>query len=127
MNKKDFKKYIEENLTGLSLSRQIEELQKIQNVYIPELINARKKKEGTWISEKDKDKYIFCEKCKKYYLKKKWKYITVNEVKTIYTYRDAGYGDDDVLQDVEYSIIYGICPNCSNRQERYKRRIRVIS
>lgn len=126
MNKTDFKKYIEENLSGLSLSRQIKELQKVQNVYLPELINTRKKKQGTWIPKKDEDKYIFCDKCKKYHLKTKWKEEYAKEVRTVTTYRDAGYGDDDKEGDVEYSIRYHICPVCGEKVETAKYRVRVL-
>jgi len=126
MNKKDFKKYIEENLSGLCLERQIKELQKIQNVYLPELINAKKKKQGTWISSKDKDKYILCKKCGKYYLKTKWKEEYVKEVREVTTYIDAGYGDDDRMGDVEYMVVYNTCPECGERIETAKYYIKTL-
>ena len=126
MNKKDFKKYIEERLNGLSLERQIKELQKIQNVYLPELINAKKKKIGTWIPSKDKEKYIFCDKCRKYHLKTKWKEEYIKEVREVYTYRDAGYGDDDRIGDVEYMVVYHTCPECGYRKETRKHYIKTL-
>ncbi len=126
MNKKDFKKYIEENVSGMSLSRQIKELRKIENVYLPEIINAKKKKEGTWVPKKDMDKYIFCEKCQKYHLKKKWKEELVREVRTVTTYIDAGYGDDDKMGDVEYMVSYHTCPCCGEKQETKKLYIKTL-
>ena len=126
MNKKDFKKYIEENISGLSLERQIKELQKIQNVYLTEFINLRKKKEGTWIQDKDKDKYIFCSKCQKYYLKSKWKEEYVKEVRTVTTYIDAGYGDYDREGDVEYMVVYHTCPECEYSKETKKHYIKTL-
>ena len=126
MNKKDFKAYIDEKLSDMNLSRQIEELKKLQNVYIPELINARKKKLGTWVPPKDKDKYIYCEKCKKYHLKTKWKERIAKEVREVTTYIDAGYGDDDKMGDVEYMVRYHICPVCKAEKETSKMYIKTL-
>lgn len=126
MNKRDFKKYIEENIGNLSLERQIKELQKVQNEYIPELINARKKKQGTWIPHKDKDKYIYCNKCKKYHLKTKWKEEHVKEVREKYTYIDAGYGDDDRIGEVQYMVVYHTCPECGEKVETAKYYIKTL-
>ena len=126
MNKRDFKKYIDENLSGMSLERQIEELQKLQNVYLPELINVRRKKQGTWISEKDKDKYIYCDKCKKYHLKTKWKERIAKEVREVTTYIDAGYGDDDKMGDVQYMVRYSTCPVCGEEKEMSKHYIKTL-
>ena len=126
MNKKDFKKYIEESLSGMSLERQIKELQKIQNVYLPEHINKIKKKMGTWIPQEDKEKYIFCERCRKYHLKNKWKEEHIKEVREVYTYRDAGYGEDDRIGDVEYMVAYHICSECGYRKETSKYYIKTL-
>ena len=38
MNKKDFANYIASRLQGLSVEKQIEELEKVQKVYLPEMI-----------------------------------------------------------------------------------------
>jgi len=126
MNKKDFKKYIDENISELSLDRQIKELQKIQNVYLPELINARKKKQGTWIPPKDKEKYIYCDKCRKYHLKSKWKEEYVKEVREVTTYIDAGYGDDDREGEVQYMVRYHTCPVCGEKIETAKHYIKTL-
>ena len=126
MNKKDFKKYIEENIGDLSLERQIKELQKVQKVYLPEFINARKRKEGTWIPPTDKEKYIFCDECKKYHLKSKWKEEYIREVREVTTYIDAGYGDDDREGEVEYMVRYHTCPQCGQKTETSKHYIKTL-
>ena len=126
MNKKEFKDFIAENLNCMSLERQIKELQKIQNVYLPEILNAKRKKAGTWVPKEEKDKYIFCNKCKKYHLKKKWKEELVKEVRTVETYRDAGYGDDDRMGYVEYMVSYHICPVCHEKTETRKYYIQTL-
>lgn len=125
MNKRDFKKYIEENIGNLSLERQIKELQKVQNEYIPELINARRKKKKPWVPD-DKENYIFCEKCKKYHLKHKWKAKMVIEVRRETTYTDAGYGDDDRIGDVEYMVTYKTCPRCGCTKETRKLYLKTL-
>ncbi len=126
MNKKDFKKYIDENLKGMSIDKQIKELKKIQKDYIPELIMARRKKEKTWVPDKDKEKYIFCEKCGKYHLKDKWQTKMLREIRTEYTYIDAGYGDDDKMGEVEYIVTYKTCPYCYCTKETAKLYIKTL-
>ena len=63
MNKKEFTRYINEQLNGMSLERQVQELQKLQKVYLPELIQARMKRLGTWVPPEKKDDYVFCKHC----------------------------------------------------------------
>lgn len=126
MNKRDFKVYFDEQLSGMSLDKQIEELQKLQNVYIPELINARRKKQGTWVPPGEEYKYIYCDKCQKYHLKTKWKVSYSKEIRTEPTYIDAGYGDDDMMGDVEYMITYHRCPICGYEKETSKLYIKTL-
>lgn len=126
MNKKDFEKFVGGQLAGKSLEKQIAELEKVQTKYIPELINKRKKKLGTWVETDKKDKYLLCRKCHKYTLLKKCKGELVEEIREEYTYRDAAYGDDDMLGDVKYTVNYITCPHCGNRQEHKKFRIEVL-
>ena len=120
MNKRDFATYIKERLEGMSLERQIQELEKVQTQYIPELINNRKKKLGLWIEPEKKGEYFRCEKCHKYSPLKKVKKDFVNEIREEYTYRDAGYGDDDRIGEVLYKVEYVTCPKCGHRQETNK-------
>ena len=117
MNKKDFAAYITKCLEGMSLERQIQELEKVQNKYIPELINKRKKKLGIWVEPEKKSQYFKCGKCGKYTLLSKIQHDFVDEIREEYTYRDAGYGDDDRIGDNLYKVEYVICPICGNRQE----------
>lgn len=126
MNKKEFTRYINKQLNGMSLECQIQELQKLQKTYLPELIQARMRRLGTWIPPEKKDDYIFCKKCGKYSLKSKVNKEFVREVRTVTTFTDCGYGDDDRIGDVEYSVTYVICPKCGHKQEHSKYRIRVL-
>lgn len=120
MNKNEFTRYINEMLSGLSLERQIEELQKVQEKYLPELIQSRQKKLGTFVPQEKKQDYIFCQNCKKYSLKKEWKETNIKEVRTETTFIDAGYGDDDMMGDVEYMVTYMKCPRCGHMHEQKK-------
>lgn len=126
MNKKDFNKYIENNLNGLPLEKQIKILRKIQENYLPTLIHSKQRKLGVWIPQEEKENYMFCEKCKKYILKKKCKREYIKEIRTEMTYIDAGYGDDDKMGDVEYGVIYVTCPVCGNKQEEKKYYIKKV-
>ena len=66
MNKKEFTKYIDQQLEGKTLEQQVKILRKIQSDYLPDLIHARQKKLGVWVPAEDKENYIFCEKCQKF-------------------------------------------------------------
>lgn len=126
MNKKDFTSYIISQIEGLSLERQIEELQKVQNVYLSELILKRKKQLGTWVPpEKAKD-YVLCKQCQKYYPKKGCEEQHIHEVRIETTLRDCMYGEDDKLGELEYLVIYSICPRCGEKQETSKWYLRTI-
>ena len=126
MNRKEFTRYINEQLNGMSLEGQIKELQKLLETYLPGLIQERMKKLGMWIPPEKKDDYIFCKKCGKYSLKSNVHKEHVKEVRTVTTFTDCGYGEDDRMGDVEYSITYVICPRCGHKQEHSKYRIRVL-
>lgn len=126
MNKKDFTKYINDELEGLTLEQQIKELRKVQEIYLQSLINSRRKKLGEWVPKEQKENYMFCEKCKKYTLIKKCKQQSVKEVRTVMTYIDCGYGDDDKVGNVEYGITYIICPRCGHKQEKSKHYLRKL-
>ncbi|MBR5227468.1 MAG: hypothetical protein IKV94_02405 [Clostridia bacterium] len=120
MNKKEFTTYINKQLEGKTLDQQLKILQKIQGDYIPTLIQKRMKKLGLWVEPEKKDQYMLCNKCRKYHLIKKCKVEIEHEVRTEYTYIDAGYGDDDMLGEVEYLVRYITCPACGNKQEKSK-------
>lgn len=126
MNKNNFKKVLNSEIANLSLNRQIELLEKIKDVWIPEMIQARKKKEGTWVEPDKKDQYFFCKSCQRYTLKTKCKTVFEKEVRTQSTYRDAGYGDGDLEGDVEYLVEYGVCPKCGHKQEIKSHYVRTI-
>lgn len=126
MNKKDFTVYIEKQLEGMSLDKQIKVLQKIQNEYLVSIINKKKKRAGTFVEPEERDKYTFCDKCKKYYLTPKGKIDLKTEIRTETTYTDAGYGDDDRVGEVEYMVRYITCPLCSHKQEESKLYLRLI-
>ena len=127
MNKKDFTKYIDKQLEGKCLEQQAAELYKIKDKYIPELIQKRLKKLNLWVEPEMKDKYLCCRECGRYSLLKKCKQESQTEIRTETTYIDAGYGDDDMMGEVEYLVFYITCPLCGKKQEKskyYKRKIR---
>lgn len=126
MNKKDFTAYINKQLEGMPLERQIQELKKIQEKWLLDLIHAKQKKEGTWIEPERKDKYIFCNKCKKYSLIKQCNEDWAKEIRTETTYIDPFYGEGNRTGDVEYSVQYIICPKCGHKQEKQQWKLRVI-
>lgn len=115
MTKRDFNSFINQNLKGLSLEKKLELLCKIQNLWLPDI----KKK----LNDKLDKNYIKCSKCKKYSLIKSFKYKNKKEIRHgVTVYRDAGYGDDDEIADVTYSVDYVVCPICGGLTEtnRYK-------
>lgn len=126
MNKTEFSLFIKEKLNGLSLERQIKELEKIKDVYLPKLIQQLQKELGTWVDPKKRNEYMFCEKCRKYSLKKKCKFDLKEEVRTITTYTDAAYGEGDKEGDVLYGVEYHVCPRCGHKQETNKHFMRII-
>lgn len=105
MRKIEFKNFISSNIKGLTIEKQILLLDKISNVWIPEIKNNIQKN------------YKLCNKCNKYILKNEFK----KESKTIKfiepTYTDCGYGDDDRYGENEYYIEQSVCPNCKKEEE----------
>lgn len=79
------------------------------------------------------NKYYFCSKCNKYYLKNTWKVENARETNYgVTVYLGYGYGNDDEIADITYDIKYRACPKCgdkavidktkiseSNRRNRY--------
>ena len=125
MNKKDFTRYINANLKMLSLDKQIKVLEKMQS-WVLELLHTKQKKAGTWIEPSERNKYVYCEKCKTYYLKENIKSEYRNEIRVVTTYTDCGYGDDDRLGEVEESVEYKACPRCGHIKEMSRYRLRVV-
>ncbi len=54
--------------------------------------------------------YKYCPKCREYYRTKAYEILKTKEERTVCTYRDAGYGDDDVYERIMCNINYSICP-----------------
>lgn len=125
MNKRDFIKALNKELENLPLSRQIQVLEKIKDKWLVELIQAKKKKEGTWVEPEEKEQYFFCEKCQRYTLNTKCKTESAREVRVVNTYRDAAYGEGDLDGEVEYLVIYNVCPRCGHKQEKQKHYIKT--
>ena len=107
-------------------SKQIKELEKVQKIYLPELILKRKQQLGTWVPPERAKDYVLCEHCHKYYLKDTCEMQDINEVREETTARDCMYGEDDRLGEVEYLVTYGICPRCGGKQEISKWYLRTI-
>lgn len=113
-NKKDFIKYIKNCLNNEPLELQVEILNEIKNNLIPQILNEKI------------NNHKRCEFCKKYILNSD--YIRENKIETRVeiTYSDAGYGDDDREGEIEYEIIYEICPICGNKKQVEKYYIRTL-
>lgn len=91
------------------------------------------KVEYDWLSsikaklKKDLKNYWFCQKCKKYIRYKDTEKVSRTEIlHGVLISSDSGYGDDDILGDVEYLIHSFVCPNCGNKQDSEKKYIRTI-
>lgn len=54
--------------------------------------------------------FKFCPRCNEYYKEKAYETLSCQETRNICTYRDAGYGDDDIYEDVKCNVAYSICP-----------------
>ena len=116
MNKRNFKKYVKEQIKGVPLEKQQNELQKMKEC-VSEVSHA--------LFANTQKHYVFCEKCKKYIRKSRMK--TISETKTVRgvcVYTDAGYGDDDMFADVTYNFTYWVCPKCGERKVKFKNKIR---
>ncbi|MDO4282017.1 MAG: hypothetical protein Q4D02_00085 [Clostridia bacterium] len=114
MTKREFEKFINQNLRNLSIEHQEELLIKIKDKWIPEVLERKLKN------------YTKCVKCGKYSFTRKFKTITVLETRIETTYVDAGYGDDDKYGEVEYLVEYSVCPICGYRKEKKKCYMRTI-
>lgn len=126
MNKKQFTKYMKSQMEGMTYEQKIRLLKRIEGNYVPDLIKSCMQKEGYYVSSSEADKYFRCKRCKKYTPKTKCKSESKTEIREETTYSDAGYGDDDMMGDVEYFVEYMICPCCHHKQEVHKLYMRKI-
>jgi hypothetical protein len=117
MNKKDFMAYMEKEMSGLTDKQKVALLRKMEGNWLPSLLKKYQKKLGDYVEPKERDKYVLCDACKKYYSKTKVQSCYVHETRTETIYVDAGYGDNDMIGDVRYFVEYKICPRCGNKQE----------
>lgn len=108
MTKKDFEKYLNEQFREIPLEEQERLLIKMEREWIPSILKRKL------------EKYTMCDSCKKYSLTKRFKTITIKNRRIETTYRDAGYGDDDMIGEVEYLYYYLVCPICG-----YEKNIKV--
>lgn len=115
MNKDDFKKdffeFLDKELKNVTLKEQLNFLNDIS-------------KWSREYDENSKKDFTYCSNCKNY-LKTKYFKIEHDIHTTVETtYVDAGYGDDDLIGEVEYEYIYTICPKCGYKhvKDRYYRR-----
>ena len=108
MNKTDFKKYINAQISGRTPEKQLDEIDKIIEYAkeYKEIIRARIEK-----------RYTYCVACEKYYRTKSYKYTEADVKTTICVYTDCGYGDNDEYAPAIYHIKYRICPKCGDRRE----------
>ena len=61
--------------------------------------------------------YKYCPQCREYYKNKAFETEHKKEERTICTYRDAGYGDDDKYERLMCSIQYSVCPMGHKNEE----------
>lgn len=54
--------------------------------------------------------YKYCPRCGEYYKINTWETENRKEERTVCTYRDAGYGDDDKYERLLCPVQYSICP-----------------
>ena len=127
MNKKQFFDYMNQEMEGMTYDQKIKLLKKIETNYVPELIRKHQKKEGYWVPKEKENLYFYCKNCRKYTLKKYCKSDSEKKVDVETTYTDCGYGDDDMMGEVERLIIYTTCPHCGNKQQTHNIFLRVIS
>lgn len=84
----------------------------------------------SWLKElieKKKENRTYCRSCQNYILTKSFKEVSQREVRHETIYTDCGYGDDDTHGDVEYMVIYRVCPVCGQKEQIKKLYIRTIS
>lgn len=115
MNKKEFESYLRQVLAELPIEKQEEILLKMKNKWIPDFINKRFKN------------YSYRSKCRRYFLKSKYIKVEKKNIKTLKTFIDGGYGDDDKWEDMEFLCTYMVCPVCGNQEEVDSKYIRTVS
>lgn len=126
MNKKQFIAYINSETEGMTYEQKIKLLRRIEGNYVPELIRKCEQKEGYWVPKEKEQLYFHCKNCRKYTLKKLCKSESEKKVDIETTYTDCGYGDDDMMGEVERLFIYTTCPHCGNKQETGNYFLRTI-
>lgn len=101
MIKEKLKRVISKNIYGLETDIAIERLQKIKEL-TSDIVDE--------LSEDILKDQIYCKYCKKYYPAGEFydKAEKIRNVETTYT--DCGYGDDDMIGEVEYLVEYKVCP-----------------
>ena len=90
------------------------------------IVTGEAEKAGVWVDPSDRDKYVYCKWCDTYYRKDKHKSTYEKETLVVTTYSDGGYGDDDLLGEVEESVEYKTCPKCGHKTEVGRRRLKII-
>lgn len=114
MTKKDFEKYLNEQFREIPLEEQERLLIKMEREWIPSILKRKL------------EKYTMCDSCKKYSLTKRFKTITIKNRRIETTYRDCGYGDDDMIGEVEYLDYYLVCPICGYEKKYKSEYIRTL-
>lgn len=114
MKKADFIRYVKGIIKPLSVTEQIQTLEKMK-FWIEELIKEKK------------EKNIYCCNCKKYFTESKFKTIYQTEFREETTYRDAAYGDGDLHGTVERFVTYSVCPSCGHKKEINALFMRIVS
>ena len=113
MEKRDFEAFIKENLKNLPLEEQEEILNSIGSEWLPAIKDK--------LNRRIEKSYYKCSKCGRYSLKKRFKTSNGERlVKGVTVYSDAGYGDDDEIADITYSVKYLVCPFCNGLTEQSK-------
>lgn len=115
MTKRDFEKYLNEKFREMPLEEQEKILVKMKNEWIPSIL------------ERKLEKYTMCNSCKKYSLTRRFKTITRKDIRVETTLSDCGYGDDDLIGEVEYLDYYLVCPICGNEKKDRSLYLRTIN
>lgn len=115
MNEREFKSFINQSLKGLSVDKQEEVLSKIEEKWLPEILYKFRKE----LSKK----YTLCMKCNKHFLKSRAR-IESETIERIAVVARDSYGDNDDIADVTEKITYEVCPNCGNKIEKSRQRLK---
>ena len=106
MNKGEFTKLIKDQIKDIPFEKQTQELYKMSDI-IEQIAST--------IHKDQKEHYIYCTKCKKFYRSSAMKKEEEKSLETIQTNMCWGEWDEPQYAKAWFKITYVICPKCKTK------------